>query len=144
MKRLWMGLAIALLALFTLVPAASAEEGGGEHGGGGRAFIGGGFSPGFYGGGWGFYDPWWGFGLDPWTEPTYYPTARTGDVKIIADHKGEPIYVDGGYVGVTGKVKKFPLKPGNHTINIRDSQGQMVYQETVHVIAGKTMDIHAG
>jgi hypothetical protein len=130
--------------MFTLSPAASAEEFRGDHDGGGRVFIGGGFGRGFYGPGWFWGDPWWGPGWGPWWGPTDYPRAHTGDIKIIANQKGEPIYVDGGYVGVTGKLKKFPLQPGNHTIKVCDLQGQTVYQQTIHVIAGKTIDIHAG
>lgn len=144
MRRLWTALAISLLALFTLSSLASAEERGGDREGGGRVIVGGGFSRGYYSPGWGWADPWWGFGWDPWWGPAYNPTPHTGEVKIIANQKSEPIYVDGGYVGVTGKLKKFQLQPGNHTIKICDLQGKPVYQETVHVIAGKTIDIHAG
>ena len=36
------------------------------------------------------------------------------------------------------KDKKFTLKPGNHEIELRDSDGQTVYQEKVAVTVGKT------
>jgi len=56
--------------------------------------------------------------------------------------KGASVYVDGGFAGLTGKLKKFPLRPGNHNIELRDSDGRTIYQQQVAVIAGKTTDIH--
>ena len=58
--------------------------------------------------------------------------------------KGEPVYVDGGYAGVTGKVKKIALRPGNHNIEVRDTDGRSLYQERVYVAAGRTVDIYPG
>jgi hypothetical protein len=95
----------------------------------------------FYGFGYGFgggYYPYWG-------GPGYYgafPLVRTGDVKIVTPVKDEMIYVDGGYAGLTGKLKKFPLRPGNHDIQLRDASGKTLYQERVQVIMGKTTEIH--
>jgi hypothetical protein len=87
-----------------------------------------------------WYDPWWG--------PVYYapyPAANyTGNVKIVTHRKGDLIYVDDGFAGVTGKLKKFPLQPGNHTIALRDSDNRTFYHRRVHVIAGKTVEIHVG
>lgn len=78
----------------------------------------------------------------PWG-PAYVfaPGPRTGDVKINAEMKGESIYVDGGYAGLTGKLKKFSLQPGNHQIEIRDAAGHVIYGNTIRVIAGQTVDI---
>ena len=84
----------------------------------------------------GFYGPRW-----------YYPGASvpaappTGDVKIETHMKGGSIYVDGGYAGETTKLKKFPLRPGNHDIEVRDRSGNTFYRERVQVLAGKTTDI---
>jgi len=90
----------------------------------------------YYGPGpaWGYYRPW---------GPTYVLPAAplTGDVKIDTKVKNEPIYVDGGYAGVTGHLKKFELKPGNHQIEIRDAVGNVIYNNTIQVIAGKTIDV---
>jgi len=87
-----------------------------------------------------WYDPWWG--------PVYYApypaTNYTGNVKIVTHRKGDLIYVDDGFAGVTGKLKKFPLQPGNHTIAFRDSDNRTFYHRRVHVIAGKTVEIHVG
>ena len=88
-----------------------------------------------------YYGPgpaWYG----PWGDYWYVPVPTTGDVKVSAPVKGESIYVDGGFAGLTGKLKKFSLRPGNHQIEVRDTTGRDVYQNTVHVIAGKTLDIN--
>jgi len=84
-----------------------------------------------------WYDPWWG--------PAYYPyptASYTGTVKILTERKGDSIYVDDGFAGVTGKLKKFPLAPGTHDITLRDSDHRTVYKTRVHVIAGKTVELH--
>jgi len=118
--------AIALLALVTIVPAASAR---GFYGGG-RGFGGGGFGVGFYPGYYG-YGPMYG--------PYYTPNA--GEVQILTKHKGDQIIVDGGYAGLTGDLKKFPLLAGSHTIELRNAKGQTFYQEKITVIAGKKLKI---
>jgi len=126
MKRLLKYSAIALLALMTSVPIASA-----------RGFY---VGPGFYGGvGWGYYPgywygPWYGYG------PGYY-VPNAGEVEISTKHKGDQIFVDGGFAGRTGELKKFPLRAGTHTIELRNADGQTFYQEKVNVIAGKTLKI---
>ncbi len=138
MTRFWKASAIALLTLVTLAPAAEAR--------GGRGFVRPYrfysaplyYYPGFYYGSWWYY-PWYGpyWGLDY----GYVPRRATGDVKIETKQKGNAIYVDGGYAGETGKLKKFPLRPGTHTIEVRDAQGRRLYQERVYVIAGKTVKV---
>ena len=130
MKRYWIVSAIAVLALLTMAPVASAR---------GRFFIGGGYGyyPG-YGAGW--YGPYWG--------PRYYGPypygayQNTGNVKIVTETKGDQIFVDGGFAGLTGKLKKFPLRPGVHTVGLRDPSGRSFYQERIEVIRGKTLEIH--
>ena len=90
------------------------------------------YAPGWYGPGW------------------YYPYGRayafpprplTGEVKIVARIKGDSIYVDGGFAGVTGKLKHFDLSPGNHDIEIRDPSGRVIFQQRIQVIADKTIEI---
>ena len=133
MFRYWKAPAIALLAALTLVPAASAQR---------RSVIivRGGYA--YYGPGWGWYGPYgWG-----WWGPPYYayaPVPSTGDVKIVTQSKDASVYVDGGYAGVAGKLKKFHLEPGNHDIELRDRKGHVSHQERVHVIPGKTVEINA-
>ncbi len=136
--------AIALLAMFILVPAASAQRGG-FHGGFHGGFYGGG-----WGGGWGWYGPGWGLG---WYSPYWgYPYGygygsygsgpRYGDVKVTGAGKDAMVYVDGGYAGKVGDLKKFRLSAGNHNIELRDPSGHTFLQEKIDVLPGKTLDIH--
>src|ERR1019366_914300 len=129
--------AIALLALMTSVPVASARGfyGGGFYGGG---FYGGGFGGGFYPGYYAGYGPWYGYGYGPG-----YGVPNAGEVQILTKHKGDQIIVDGGYAGQTGELKKFPLRAGSHTIELRNAKGQTFYQEKINVIAGKKLKIQS-
>jgi hypothetical protein len=131
MKHLLKISAIALLALVTFVPAASAR---GFYGGGGGGFVGGGYGMGFYPGYYGGYGPWYG--------SSYY-NPNAGEVEIQTKHKGDQIIVDGGYAGLTGNLKKFPLRAGTHTIELRNAKGQTFYQEKITVIAGKKLKIQS-
>ena len=129
MKRFMEASAIALLACLTFVPAASAR---------GRVVIVGGFGygPGFYGPAWGgWYGPYRGYPYG------YYPAYNSGNVKIVTHVKGNSIFVDGGFAGITGKLKKFSLRPGPHTIALRDRNGRTFYQQRVEVIRGRTLEI---
>jgi hypothetical protein len=134
MKRFLKYSAIALLAFVTFVPAASAR---GFYRGGFGYGIGFGYGMGFYPG----YYGWYGAGYGPWYGPGYYPVPRTGEVQISTKHKGDSIFVDGGFAGRTGELKKFPLRPGNHTIELRNANGKTFYQERINVIAGKKLKI---
>jgi hypothetical protein len=87
-----------------------------------------------------YYGPAWYY--RPWRPAYVYPVPVRGDVKIETRVKGESIYVDGGFAGVTGKLKKFSLQPGNHQIEVQDPSGYPVFQNTVHVMAGQTVEIH--
>ena len=136
MSRFLRVLAIALLSIVVLVPAASAQH---------RVFVSGGFvgfGPGWawYGPGWGWYGPWgWGWGYPYYA---YAPGPPSGEVKLVDVAKGALVYVDGGYAGTAGKLKKFALRPGNHNIELRDPSGHAFHQEKIHVIPGKTLEIH--
>ena len=127
MKRFLKYAAIALLALVTFVPAASAR--GFYRGGAYWVF---GYGPGFYPGYYGWYGPWYG--------PGYYG-PQVGEVQISAKQKGDAIFVDGGFAGRTGELKKFHLRAGNHTIELRNANGKAFYQEQINVIAGKKLKI---
>ena len=140
--------AIALLALLMTAPMASAQRGGGHFGGG---HFGGHFGGhGGFRGGFGFYDPgFFGFGYGPywggyWGDPYGYyygggPAA--GEIKIDTPAKDALVYVDGGYAGLSGKLRHFKLAPGGHDIELRDPSGKPFLQEHVNVIRGKTIDI---
>lgn len=120
--------AIALLAVLSLDPMASAHR---------RVIVTGG---GFFGPAW--YQPYnwgWGYGY-----PVYVtPVVNTGDVKLKAA-KDALVYIDDGYAGTAGKLKRFVLAPGTHTIALRDPSGHTYYQERVAVIRGKTVEVDAG
>lgn len=125
MSRLEKGSLIALATLLTLAPVASAQRGPGFYG------------PGFYGPG--FYGPRF---YGPVYGPRYTYGQPAGSVKIVTKAKGNSVYVDGGYAGMTGKLKKFQLRPGNHTIEFRDADARTFYQERIQVLAGKTLEVY--
>ncbi|HUK88225.1 MAG TPA: hypothetical protein VLT85_11215 [Terriglobales bacterium] len=87
------------------------------------------YNPFFYGP---YYPDYYGYG------PMYVRPERVGYVKIETHLKDARIYVDGGYAGVTGKLKEFPLRPGTHDLVVKDSDGRPIYQERVAVFLGKT------
>ena len=133
MKRLLKYSAIALLAFVTFVPAASAR---GFYGGGGSTEAG---SMGALA---------WGstrgitVGTAPGTDRVI-TVPNAGEVEIQTKHKGDQIFVDGGFAGRTGELKKFPLRAGTHTIELRNANGQTFYQEQINVIAGKKLKIQS-
>jgi hypothetical protein len=137
MFRLWKASLVAVLALGTTLisaPPASAAV---------RVGFRGGIGIGVYGGGW---YPGWGYG---WYGPPYGPGYGyygnpAGHVKISTPDKAASVFVDGGYIGPVAKAKKFPLRPGNHVVELRDPNGQIVYSEQVNVIRGRTVDIDTG
>ena len=63
-------------------------------------------------------------------------------MKIDSHLKGASIYVDGGFAGITGKLKEFSLQPGIHDIQVRDSAGNSLFQNKVQVLVGKTLEIN--
>jgi len=83
MSRFLKVFAIALLSIFVLVPAASAQH---------RVFLSGGFvgfGPGWgwYGPGWGWYGPGW-YGPWGWGYPyTYAPTPSSGQVNLLTSRR---------------------------------------------------------
>ena len=124
--------AIALLAFLTFVPTASAR---GMYFGGG--YMGEGFGTGFYPGGY------CGYGYGPWYGSRYYPVSPVGQVQILTKQKGNQIFVDGGFAGRTGELKKFSLRTGTHTIELRNAKGQSFYKEQINVISGKKLKIQS-
>ena len=95
------------------------------------------WGPSLYGPGW--YGPGWYDGFGP--AYAFPPRPLTGEVKIVSRIKGDSIYVDGGFAGVTGKLKHFGLNPGNHDIEIRDPGSRVIFQQRVQVIADRTIEI---
>ena len=129
MTRYWKYLALAILGLAICVPAASAHP---------RVFIGGSFSPWFYGPG---YYGWYG--------PAYYgpyaemPRPNVGNVKFDTKMKDAGVYVDDAYAGTVRQLGTFPLRSGDHNLELRDPSGRTIFQERVEVIAGKTIKLAA-
>jgi hypothetical protein len=90
-----------------------------------------------------FYPGWgWGWGYGPYGYPGYYAPVNYGEVKIETQRKDLAVYIDGGYAAEIKKDKKFTLKPGNHEVELRDRDGQTVYDEQVAVTVGKTTKLH--
>lgn len=140
MKRPLMLAMIALLAVFAIAPAASAQRwGGGFRGGFRGGYYGGFYGPGYfgyYGGGpwvWGYWGAPYGFG--------YISRPNSGDVKIETKMKDASVYLDGGFIGKAEKVKKFSIKAGPHDIELRDPSGKSFYQEHIRVLPGRTVEI---
>ena len=121
--------AIGLLALAVFVPAASAQP---------VVVFRGYFGPAWYGPG---YYGWYGPGyVAPYA---YLPGPNVGKVKIETKMKDADVFVDGGYAGTVEQLKTFPLKPGEHDIELRDPSGNSFFQEHIDVIAGKTIKLAA-
>ena len=122
---------LAVLALVTFAPAASARQP--------VVVLRGYYGPVFYRPWpyWNAYGPGWGWPYG------YAPAPTTGGVKFDSKTmKDAAVYVDGGYAGTVGKLKTFPLSPGTHDIELRNSEAHPFYQERIDVIAGKTIELH--
>ncbi len=84
-----------------------------------------------------FY-PWYGY----YPYPPSYMAENFGEVKIETHQKDAKVYIDGGYAARIKEAKKFALRPGNHDIELRNSDGQTFYQERVAVTIGHTTKLH--
>jgi hypothetical protein len=87
------------------------------------------------------FDPFFDYPY-PYTYPSDYMAANFGYVKIKTDRKDASVYVDGGFADKVEKAKKFALRPGTHDIELRDSDGRILFQERVAVIVDKTTELH--
>ncbi len=91
---------------------------------------------GYYGAGY-YYGPRWYYP----GQAVYVARPTTGEVKIDTHVKNGAVYVDGGYAGLTNKLKHFSLTPGNHNIEVRDSFGSTMFNQRVQVLVGQTTEI---
>jgi hypothetical protein len=131
MTRYWKYAAMAILALAIMVPAASARPG---------IFFGG-----------GFYGPvYYGPAYYGWYGPGYYgaPYAweagpSVGKVKFNTKMKDANVYVDNAFAGTIRDLGTFPLRPGTHNIEVRNAAGQVLFQDKVNILAGKTLKLNA-
>jgi len=80
----------------------------------------------------------------PYAYPPDYMAANFGFVKIKTDRKDASVFIDGGFADKVAKAKKYALRPGNHNVELRDSDGRTIYEERVAVTLGKTTELHAG
>ena len=67
-----------------------------------------------------------------------------GELRLREGEVTRRYFVDGGFADKIEKAKKFALRPGNHNVELRDSDGRTIYKEQVAVIVGKTTELHAG
>ena len=74
--------------------------------------------------------------------PGYYYYPNVGYVKLDTHRKDATVYIDGGYAAKVKDTKRFVLRPGNHEIELRDSDGSTFYQEEVAVTVGHTTKLH--
>jgi hypothetical protein len=86
-----------------------------------------------------YFYPVYPYGYYPY--PPYY-AANLGEIKIDTHRKDASVYIDGGFAATTDKAKKFALRPGTHDVELRDSDGQTIYQERVAVTVGHTTKLH--
>lgn len=84
------------------------------------------------------YDP---FFYGPYPYPPAYESRNYGYLKLDTHHRDGKIYVDGGYAAETKKNKEFALQPGNHDIELRDSEGRTFFQQRVAVMVGHTTKV---
>jgi len=89
------------------------------------------------------FDPFFAYPY-PYAYSPDYMSANFGYVKIKTDSKDASVYIDGGFADKVEKAKKFALRPGNHDIELRDSEGRTLYKERVAVTVGKTTELRAG
>ena len=80
----------------------------------------------------------------PYAYPPDYMATNFGYVKIKTDRKDAVVYVDGGFADRVKKANKFALRPGTHDIELRDSDGRILFQQRVAVIVGKTTELRVG
>ena len=93
---------------------------------------------GYYDGGWGPYDPWYGG----------YPSAGgyTGSIRLKVKPRNAAVYVDGFFVGLVdefdGIFQRLPIEPGAYTIEIR-ADGYEPHTFDVRVVPDRTTTYEA-
>jgi hypothetical protein len=134
-------LAVLAAAMILFVPSPAMAR---PHWGGG--FYGGWYGPYYpYGpyGYWGpYYSPYgWGAYGYPYYGPDgyYYGGRRLGEVRIKSPDKNASVYINGSYAGRAHDLKRFYLKPGAYSIELR-TEGQ-VWKHRIYVLADRSVKI---
>jgi hypothetical protein len=89
------------------------------------------------------FDPFFAYPY-PYAYAPDYMQQNFGYVKFKTDLKDASVYVDGGFADRIAKVKKFALRPGNHQIEVRDTEGATIFKQQVAVLVGKTTELKVG
>jgi len=121
-----LAIAIAGGLLLGVAPSASAQRVRG------RVVI---VAPGPY---FGPFYPWYGY----YPYPPYYMAENYGEIKFDTHQKYADVYIDGGFAGRLKDTKRFALRPGSHDIEVRNDEGQTLFQEQVAVTVGHTTKLH--
>jgi hypothetical protein len=86
------------------------------------------------------FDPFFPYAY-PYPYAPDYVSRHYGYVKLKTHGRDAAVYVDGGFAVKTHKTKSFALRPGNHNIELRDSDGRTFFQERVAVMVGQTTKV---
>jgi hypothetical protein len=73
------------------------------------------------------FDPFFDYPY-PYAYPPDYMARNFGYVKLDTKDKDASVYVDGGFADKVSKAKKFALRPGNHDIELRDSDNRTIFK----------------
>ncbi len=84
------------------------------------------------------FDPFFPGAYPYYPYPAYNVLPNYGQVKIDTKRKDASVYIDGGFAATTDKARKFALRPGQHDVELRDSDGQTLFHERVAVTVGNT------
>ena len=80
----------------------------------------------------------------PYAYAPDYMTENFGYVKIKTEHKDAQVFIDGGFADKIEKASKFALRPGNHTVELRDSDNRTFYTQKVYIVVNKTTELKVG
>jgi hypothetical protein len=86
------------------------------------------------------FDPFFPYAY-PYPYAPDYVARNYGYVKLKTHGRDAAVFVDGGFAMKTHKTKSFALRPGNHNIELRDSDGRTFFQERVAVMVGQTTKV---
>ena len=86
----------------------------------------------------GYWHPRWYAG-----PPVVFATPVKGELKLKTSDEDARVYVDGGYLGIARHLKKFELRVGKHDIQLRDARGDVLYEEHVAIVPGRTTELDA-